>query len=141
MTLALRLSCREQLHSLLLPTCHEILQKQLEEHCRLDKGKAPQQANQEAEEADKPRPDEDCRLLLALCCFLYPKPGSPQRAKAQDEIAAQDAEEEKQRQKQQKETQDAEAAEEDKATSRVTERQRLRFLHPAVDVRRSSDAP
>lgn len=132
LTLALRLACREHLHHLLLPTAHETLQKQLEEHCRLDKETTQQTEQHQQTKESKPRPDEDCRLLLALCCFLYPKAGSPQRAKAREDIAAQDAEEQKQ-QEQQQEIQDDQAAKEEKATNGVTERQRLRFLHPAVD--------
>lgn len=125
--LALRLACREQLHPLLLPTDHESLQKRVEEHCR--RQQQPEQAEQQHTGGEaKARPEEDCRLLLALCCFLYPKPGSAQRAKARDEVAAQDAEEEKQRQRQQQEQQQV------APTEGVTERQRLRFLHPAVDV-------
>lgn len=134
--LVLRLACREQLHPLLLPTSHESLQKQLEDHLRFDKemhkGTEKQQQN---EDEAKPRPGEDCRLLLAVCCFLYPKAGSPERARALDEIAVQDIEEEKQRQKQQQQAQENQPAKEEKAnaTSGVTERQRLRFLHPAVE--------
>lgn len=138
--LALRLSCREQLHHLLLPTAHEALQKQLEDHCRNQ-----QQEPQQAEEA-KPKPEEDCRLLLALCCFLYPKPESAQRAKARDEVAAQDAEEESQRQQQQaaqgeQMNQQEHPRQPDTRTTGVTERQRLRFLHPAVDASSYGPAP
>ncbi|CDI75953.1 hypothetical protein, conserved [Eimeria praecox] len=128
--LALRLACREQLHPLLLPVDHNQLQQKVQQQY------TQQQQQQQQQGEQQPSPDEDCRLLLALCCFLYPKPDSVERAKARDELAAQDAEEDKQRQQeqQQKEQQQGqEQKQQQQQQTGVTERQRLRFLHPTVD--------
>lgn len=116
--LALRLACREQLHPLLLPVDPNQLQQKVEQQYS-------QELQQHRQGEQLPSPEEDCRLLLALCCFLYPKPDSVQRAKARDELTTQDAEEDKQRQQEQQQQQH----------TGITERQRLRFLHPTVDVR------
>ena len=124
--LALRLACREQLHPLLLPVDHNKLQQTVQK-----------QYSQQQQQQQEPSPEEDCRLLLALCCFLYPKPDSVERAKARDELVAQDAEEDKQRQ-QQRQQQDQEQQQQKQQQMGVTERQRLRFLHPTVDVRSSA---
>ncbi|CDJ60357.1 hypothetical protein, conserved [Eimeria maxima] len=114
--LALRLACREQLHPLLLPVDPNQLQQKVEQQYS-------QELQQQHQGEQLLSPEEDCRLLLALCCFLYPKPDSVQRTKARDELTTQDAEEDKQRQQEQQQQQH----------TGITERQRLRFLHPTVD--------
>ncbi|KAL8271015.1 hypothetical protein Esti_005056 [Eimeria stiedai] len=117
LTIMLRLACREQLHSLLLPTSPQQLQQEVAARCK-----------QQQQQQQQQQPEEACRLLRALCCFLYPKAGSAQRAKAQAELATLDAEQQQQQQEQQQRQEEA------AGQSGLTEKQRLRYLHPIVDV-------
>lgn len=121
LTLALRLCCREKLHSLLLPAEHGALRKRVER--RLQEGLSAE-LSQNAASAEGA---EDCQLLYVLCCFLYPSKGSALRDKALHELRQQEKLEAPSRPQEGR-------VQEEEASSEVTEKQRLRFLNPAVDV-------